>query len=60
MDKKITALAFEYIQDDGATFPIVRSMSEIAGNCAMMVASEYLADLKNGKGILLGGITGVF
>ena len=59
MDKKITALAFEYIQDDAATFPIVRSMSEIAGNCAMMVASEYLADLKNGKGILLGGITGV-
>lgn len=59
INKKITAIAFEYIKDEADTFPIVRSMSEIAGNAAIMVASEFLANLKDGKGILLGGITGV-
>ena len=59
IDRKITAIAFEYIKDEADTFPIVRSMSEIAGNASIMVASEYLSNLRDGKGILLGGITGV-
>lgn len=59
MAKKITALAFEYIKDSSDTFPIVRSMSEIAGNTAVLVAAEYLSNLTHGKGILLGGITGI-
>lgn len=59
MRKRITALAFEYIKDSANTFPIVRSMSEIAGNAAILIAAELLSDSKNGKGILLGGITGV-
>lgn len=59
MTKKITALAFEYIKDSSDTFPIVRSMSEIAGNTSVLVAAEYLSNLTHGKGILLGGITGI-
>jgi alanine dehydrogenase len=59
MAKKITALAFEYIMDNSATFPIVRSMSEIAGNTSVLIAAEYLSNLKHGKGLLLGGITGI-
>jgi len=59
MAKKITALAFEYIKDSSDTFPIVRSMSEIAGNTSVLVAAEYLGSLNHGKGVLLGGITGV-
>ncbi len=57
--KRASALAFEYIKDSSNTFPIVRSMSEIAGNAAILIASELLSDNKTGKGILLGGITGV-
>ena len=57
--KRVTALAFEYIKDSSNTFPIVHSMSEIAGNASILIASELLSDNKNGKGILLGGITGV-
>lgn len=56
--KKITALAFEFIEDKGGSIPVVRAMSEIAGSAVMLIAAEYLSS-KNGKGIILGGITGV-
>ncbi len=57
--RKVTALAFEYIQDESNTFPIVSSMSEIAGSTAILIAAELLSNLNHGKGILLGGIAGV-
>jgi len=59
MEKRITALGFENIKDDSGTFPIVRSMSEIAGSAAMLVAGQYLSSVNNGKGVLLGGISGI-
>lgn len=57
--KKITALAFEFIQDKVGGMPIIRAMSEIAGNTVMSIASEYLSSTRGGRGIILGGITGV-
>lgn len=57
--KKIIAIAFESIRDDSGTYPIVRSMSEIAGNSAILTAAQYLSNQHQGKGILLGGISGV-
>jgi alanine dehydrogenase len=57
--KKIIAIAFESIQDDAGTYPIVRSMSEIAGSSAILTAAQYLSNQHQGKGILLGGISGV-
>ena len=57
--KKIIAIAFESIKDDAGTYPIVRSMSEIAGNYAILAAARYLGNPDNGKGVLLGGISGV-
>lgn len=59
MAKKIIAIAFESIKDDSGTYPIVRSMSEIAGSSAILTAAKYLSNVHNGKGILLGGISGV-
>lgn len=57
--KKIIAIALESIKDDAGSYPIVRSMSEIAGNFAILTAAKYLSNVHNGKGILLGGISGV-
>ncbi len=57
--RRITALAFELIEDKGGSKPVVRSMSEIAGNSVLPIASEYLSTTRNGRGILLGGVTGV-
>ena len=58
-EKKITAIAYEYIEDKVGGRPVIRAMSEIAGSTVMLIASEYLNSVNNGKGIILGGITGV-
>jgi len=59
MNKKITALSFENLKDDSGHNPIVRSMSEIAGSAVMLIAGQYLSSFNNGKGVLLGGISGI-
>ena len=57
--KKINCLAYEFIQDDSGMMPLIRSMSEIAGNASVLIASEYLSNVNLGKGLLFGGIAGV-
>lgn len=59
MQKKVTAIAFEYLKDENDCYPIVRSMSEIAGTTSVLIAAEYLSNVHGGKGEMLGGITGV-
>ncbi len=59
MSKKITALSFENFKDDSGHNPIVRSMSEIAGSAVMLIAGQYLSNANNGKGVLVGGISGI-
>lgn len=59
MEKKITALSFENLKDDTGHNPIVRSMSEIAGSAVMLIAGQYLSNANNGKGVLVGGISGI-
>ena len=59
MKKKITALSFENLKDDSGHNPIVRSMSEIAGSAVMLIAGQYLSTANNGKGVLVGGISGI-
>lgn len=59
MQKRITAIAFEYIKDKTKSFPLVRAMSEIAGSTAILIASEYLSHPQYGKGRILGGFPGI-
>ncbi len=59
MEKKITALSFENLKDDSGHNPIVRSMSEIAGSAVMLIAGQYLSNANHGKGVLVGGISGI-
>ena len=57
--KNITSFAFEFIKDHQEKLPFVRVMSEIAGNTAMLIAGEYLSTVNKGKGLMLGGISGL-
>jgi alanine dehydrogenase len=57
--KKTTAIGFEYIKDKSNIFTVVRSMSEIAGNTSILIASEYLCHPEYGKGKMLGGFSGI-
>jgi len=59
LKKRVIALAMEYIKDEFGSFPIVRTMSEIAGINAMMTAAELMTTTSGGKGALLGSVSGV-
>jgi alanine dehydrogenase len=57
--KKVTAIALEKIRDINGAMPVMESMSEISGVTSILIASDYLSNHHGGKGVLLGGITGV-
>ncbi len=59
MKKKVTAFSFEYLRDEGNVLSVVRAMSEIVGATSVLIAAEYLSNVLEGKGLMLGGITGV-
>ena len=59
MQKKINALCFENLRDEGNVLSVVRAMSEIVGSTSILIAAEYLSNVTGGKGLMLGGFTGV-
>lgn len=59
MIKRVSAISYENIKDQYNCYPVVRSMSEIAGNTAVLIAAEYLSNVNHGKGVMLGGVTGI-
>ncbi len=58
-ERKVKAVAYETIQDENGQLPLLTPMSEVAGRMATQVGAFYLQKDKGGKGILLGGVTGV-
>ncbi len=59
LDKKITAIGYEVIQEDDGSLPILLPMSEIAGQLSIISASQFLQSNYGGRGVLLGGLAGV-
>ncbi|TVZ54973.1 alanine dehydrogenase [Lutibacter sp. Hel_I_33_5] len=57
--KRITAVAFDYIKDEHGVFPIVKSLSEIAGTASVLIAGELMSGVNKGNGLLFGNIGGV-
>ncbi|MGY0407765.1 MAG: alanine dehydrogenase [Polaribacter sp.] len=57
--KKITAIAFDYIKDEHDSYPIVKSLSEIAGTASVLIAGELMSAENKGNGLLFGNIGGV-
>ncbi|AUC79776.1 alanine dehydrogenase [Nonlabens sp. MB-3u-79] len=58
-EKKITALAYEFITDDEGRFTAVNALSEISGVASILIAAELLSNGENRTGHLFGNITGV-
>ncbi|MFW5821954.1 MAG: alanine dehydrogenase [Tangfeifania sp.] len=59
MQKKVTTIAFENLENEEGFMPVVHQMSQIAGVTSITIASEYLSNSHNGKGVLFGEVTGV-
>jgi alanine dehydrogenase len=57
--KKVTAIALEKMRDSNGVMPVMESMNEISGVTSVLIASDYLSNHHGGKGVLLGGITGI-
>ena len=59
LEKRVTAIGYELIENDRGDLPIVRTMAEIAGQISIQVAAHYLQARQGGRGVLLGSIPGV-
>jgi alanine dehydrogenase len=57
--KKVASVAYETIQLDDGSLPLLKPMSEVAGKMAIQVGAHSLEKERGGKGILLGGVPGV-
>ena len=56
---KITAIAYEQIEEPDGSLPVLRPFSQIGGAMAAEVASRLLQSDRGGRGILLGGLPGI-
>ncbi|MBN2349441.1 MAG: alanine dehydrogenase [Bacteroidales bacterium] len=59
INKKTTAIAYEYIRDEFGRYPVMHSMHAITGNTAIIIAGDLLNNNNGGKGVMLGGISGI-
>jgi alanine dehydrogenase len=59
LEKQVTGVAYETIQEEDGVLPLLTPMSEIAGRMAIQVGAHYLEKPVGGRGVLLGGVPGV-
>lgn len=57
--KKVTAIAYETVQPADGSLPLLSPMSEVAGRLSVQIGAHLLESSNGGRGILLGGVTGV-
>ncbi|MBP7505538.1 MAG: alanine dehydrogenase, partial [Prolixibacteraceae bacterium] len=59
MQKRMTCIAYEYLENENGFLPFVHQMSQISGITSITIASEYLSNSRGGKGVLFGNVTGI-
>ena len=59
MERRIVGIAYETIQPADGSLPLLAPMSAVAGRMATQIGATYLQHDHGGKGMLLGGVTGV-
>ncbi len=59
LEKKVVGIAYETVQLPNNTLPLLTPMSEVAGKMATQIGAQFLENIHGGRGILLGGVSGV-
>ena len=59
VNKKVIGIAYETVQLDNGSLPLLTPMSEVAGRMSTQLGAQFLQKPDGGKGILLGGVPGV-
>lgn len=60
IDSRCIAIAYETVTDHRGGLPLLAPMSEVAGRMAAQAGAHYLEKTQNGRGVLLGGVPGVY
>ncbi|MHB1065028.1 MAG: alanine dehydrogenase [Georgenia sp.] len=58
--RRVTAIAYETVQEPDGSLPLLAPMSEVAGRIAPIVGAHTLISTEGGRGVLLGGVSGVY
>ena len=58
IDNKVASIAYETVQLDNRSLPLLAPMSEVAGRMSAQIGAQFLEKNKGGKGILLAGVPG--
>lgn len=59
LDRGVTAIAYETIEEDDGSLPVLKTMSEVAGRMAPQLAATFLQSNWGGRGVLLSGVPGI-
>ena len=59
LEGKVNSIAYETVQLDDGSLPLLTPMSEVAGRMAIQVGARFLEKPQGGQGVLLGGVPGV-
>ncbi len=60
LDRKVTGIAYETVELPDHSLPLLAPMSEVAGRLAPQVGAHTLLRAEGGRGILMGGVSGVY
>ncbi|HOO12415.1 MAG TPA: alanine dehydrogenase, partial [Bacillota bacterium] len=59
LDKKVIGIAYETVQPEDGSLPLLAPMSEVAGRMSIQIGARLLEKMSGGRGMLLGGVSGV-
>ena len=60
LDRRVTGIAYETVELPDRSLPLLAPMSEVAGRLAPQVGSYHLMRSGGGRGVLMGGVPGVY
>lgn len=59
LEKKVTIIGYEIIQEDNQVLPFIESLSEVAGQMCLFISGHYLQTSQEGRGVIIGGVVSV-
>lgn len=59
LERRVVGIAYETVQPDDGSLPLLTPMSEVAGRMSVQIGAEFLQKNRGGRGVLLGGVPGV-
>jgi alanine dehydrogenase len=59
VEARVSAIAYETVEEENHSLPLLEPMSEVAGRLSVQVGAQYLERPNHGRGVLIGGVPGV-